>query len=177
PGAEAGLICLPGGTLNNCADLWLLPGQHLLIDLHPDDATPEALVALIPAEGVLGHGGAYRTTLRQPLEVIIPLFDEEEAIWAASGILLHCPAVAEGAGRAPQSDYFTQLTVAQTRAGLSRRAGLAREAAGSRARGGGGHAGAVAAITPAPPCHFVQSLALALAARRGEGGGGYLPRL
>lgn len=115
PADDASLIFLPGGAMDNCADLLLHPAQYLLIDLMPADAIPDAIHALIPAQGLIGHHGCHRIQPRQPIEILNPVFDEEEAIWAASGVRLYCAGIAE------ENDYFTRLTTRETRTLLAGR--------------------------------------------------------
>ncbi len=107
PGCDTTLIRLPGGALNNCADLALLPGQHLMIDTW--DAAITAVTALIPAEALAGLHGSTRHTITAPVEVITPLFAEEEVIYANGGLLLHCPGIADGPGATPADGFFTVL--------------------------------------------------------------------
>lgn len=115
PAQSAPLICLPGGAFDNCDEMILLPHQHLLMDLAGDDH-PDATQALIPAEALLGHNGCYRVTPRAAVEYICPLFDEEEVIWAASGVRLHCASLT---GR---DDFFACLSVAEARLAIVRHA-------------------------------------------------------
>lgn len=112
-------VFLPGGALDNCSDLTLLPGQKLLIDTLGDDTLPDAIVALIPAAALEGWLGARRVSLDRPIEVITPRFADDEAIFANSGTLLHCPGIKQDAGVAT-SDFFTGLNFGQAQALLTR---------------------------------------------------------
>ena len=119
PQSGAYVMHLPGGALDNCSDLTLLPGQMLLIETLNDAEFPDEAVALIPAaalEGLLGT-----TCLRQgkPLEIITPRFADDEAIFANSGTLLHCPGIRQTAMQ-PASDFFTSLDLAEATAFLQR---------------------------------------------------------
>ncbi len=113
------LVHLPGGVLDNCSDLTLLPGQHLLIDTLGDETLPEAIVALIPAAALEGWLGVERKPIDRAIEVVTPRFADDEAIFANSGTLLHCPGIRQDAG-ATGSDFFTQLDLGQARAFLQR---------------------------------------------------------
>jgi Hint domain len=113
------LVHLPGGALDNCSDLTLLPGQHLLIDTLGDETLPEAIVVLFPAAALEGWLGAEREPLDRAIEVITPRFADDEAIFANSGTLLHCPGIRQDAG-ATGSDFFTQLDLGQAQAFLQR---------------------------------------------------------
>ena len=118
PGCDTALIRLPGGTLNNCADLSLLPGQHLMIDTWEDSIA--AVTPLVPADALAGLHGTTRQTITAPVEIITPLFAEEEVIYANGGLLLHCPGIADGPGTAPTGGFFTALNRAEAHALLRR---------------------------------------------------------
>ena len=117
--AGAHLVLLAGGALDNCSDLMLLPNQNLLIDTLGDRALPDAIVAMIPAAALEGAFDTKRIRIEQPIEVITPRFADDEAIFANSGTLLHCPAIAQVAGDVT-SDFFTQLDIFQAKAFLQR---------------------------------------------------------
>jgi hypothetical protein len=109
------VLHLPGGALDNCSDLMLLPGQNVLIDTLGDADFPDDLVVLVPALALEGAIGATRVRIEKPLEVITPRFADDEAIFANSGTLLHCPGIRQTAGQ-PASDFFTQLDLVQAQA-------------------------------------------------------------
>jgi hypothetical protein len=119
PGAY--FLHLPGGALDNCSDLCLLPGQHLLIDTLNDERLPDDIVALIPAAALEGHL-ASRHRIDKPLEVILPRFADDEAIFANSGTLLHCPGIRQAAGQVA-SDFFIRLDLAGSQHLLQRTRG------------------------------------------------------
>lgn len=112
-------ILVPGGAMDNCSDLTLLAGQTLLIDTLGDDTLSDAIVALIPAAAVEGWLGAHRVSLDRSVEVITPRFADDEAIYANSGTLLHCPGIKQDVGAAT-SDFFTRLDFGQAQALLTR---------------------------------------------------------
>lgn len=114
--AGASLVHLPGGVLGNAADQLLMPGQHLLIDTWDEAALPDALIALIPAEAMTGLGGAAKLPLSRQAEVVIPIFQDDEVIYANGGLLMHCPGVATGPHGLTGSEYFPRLDLAQARA-------------------------------------------------------------
>lgn len=122
--AEMGqaLILVPGGAFDTCADLHLLPGQHVLIDTLEDAALPDDVMVLVPALALEGRSGCSRRYALRDIEVITPMFACEEIVWANSGLLIHCPDIATGAGRRPASDFFPRLDLAAARALLDRRA-------------------------------------------------------
>ncbi|QYK41912.1 MAG: hypothetical protein KF887_01860 [Paracoccaceae bacterium] len=126
PVSGAEVIRLPGGAFGNDDSVTLMPGQHLLADLTAEDAAvgglPDALAVLLPALAFDGFRGAERRRLIAPVEVITPLFDEEEYVWAASGLLLHCPSMTQGAGAYPAAaGIFPRIGVAAGRRLLAAR--------------------------------------------------------
>ena len=111
------VLHLPGGALDNCSDLILLPGQNLLVDTLNDADLPDDVVALIPAAALEGVLGTTRARIEKPLEIITPRFADDEAIFANSGTLLHCPGIRQ-TGLQPASDFFTTLNLLEARAFL-----------------------------------------------------------
>lgn len=122
PAVGAYLVQLPGGALDNCSDLMLLPGQAILMDTLHDADFPDDIVVLITASVLEGHLGATRHRIENPIEVITPRFADDEAIFANSGTLLHCPGIRQTVVQ-PSSDFFTQLDLAQAQAFLQRNYG------------------------------------------------------
>lgn len=118
------VVAVPGGVLDTCSDLQLLPGQHLLVDTLGDAALPDDAFALIPALALEGQGGCTRRYAMRDIEVITPMFAVEEILWANSGLLIHCPGIADGIQRHPSSDFFPRLDVPTARALLARRNAL-----------------------------------------------------
>jgi len=119
-GPQSEVLLIPGGAFDNCADLTLPADQHLLIDTLGDPDLPDTMTALIPAAALAGFRGTRRLIAEKPTELVTPLFAQAEAIYANSGTLLYCPAVAHGPGRLPQSGDFTRLDMADARALLRR---------------------------------------------------------
>jgi hypothetical protein len=124
--AETHAIRVPGGVLDTCTDLTLLPGQHILIDTMGDAMIPDAALVLIPATALTGWRGTQRITMTKAIEIITPLFASEEAVFANTGALVHCAAVTSGANAPLQSD-FTRLDLLQAWALLSRLDGGPRD--------------------------------------------------
>jgi hypothetical protein len=126
PAMQGSVLHLPGGTFGNCDDLVLLPDQHVLIDVSAGDPAtgdlPDTLGALMPALALDGWKG---TTLRlavKPLEVVTLFFAEEELVWAATGVLMHCPAMPRGIGALPEGETFPRITAPAARRLLAARA-------------------------------------------------------
>ena len=118
--AETSLIHVPGGFYDACHDLWLVPGQHVLIDT-VQDADQTAPYVLVPAIALTCDQAIRHSFPGVAIEVITPLFADEEVIFANSGVLLHCPSVIDGAGRYPDDSFFPRLDAATARAFLNRR--------------------------------------------------------
>ena len=119
--AEIGAFVLhvPGGSLDNCSDLMVLPEQNVLLETLGDPNFPDDSVVLVPALALEGVFGITRVQIEKPLEVIMPRFADDEAIFANSGTLLHCPGIQHVAGH-PASGFFKQLDMAQATAFLRR---------------------------------------------------------
>lgn len=88
------LVLIPGGTLSACSDLLLLPGQPVLLPTGAAGGILEADHAFVPAAALVGRRGARILPAGEARVAVIPGFDEEEAIWVNSGVLLR----AEGRG-------------------------------------------------------------------------------
>lgn len=98
-------VRLPACALGNDADTYLPADQMILVD------TGEAMdwlgtpVALARAADLVGSAGVKRRAA--PAGRLITLvFDEEEVIFAATGLRVHCP----GAATLGASDHFTVLS-------------------------------------------------------------------
>lgn len=117
---QSPLLHIPGGAFDNCSDLTLPEHQHLLIDTLGDPDLSDTLTALIPAAALTGFRGTQRLTTTKPMELVTPLFAQPEAIYANSGTLLYCPAIAHGPARLPQGDDFVRLDIGAARALLRR---------------------------------------------------------
>lgn len=122
PQAETSLIHVPGGHFDACCDLMLVPGQHVLLDTLGDSTHGHAPYLLVPALALTTDPLIRRDFPDLNVQVITPLFAEEEVVFANSGVLLHCPSVIDGAGRYPDDSFFHRLDAASARAFLTRRA-------------------------------------------------------
>lgn len=119
PGAGF-VLAVPGGVVDNCAGLSLLPDQHLVLDTAGDPAFPDDLFVLVPALALEGLAGTVRRRLTRALEVVTPLFAAEEAVYANSGTLLHCPGIGDPGG-IPATSFLTRLEILEARTFLARR--------------------------------------------------------
>jgi len=106
PGPQGHVLHLPGGTLGSTVDLTLLPDQHLLIDTWDESGLDGAVAALIPASALGGLAGIGWRPVTAPLDVVTPVFSEDEVIYASGGVLLQCP----GANRRAQGGVFPWLS-------------------------------------------------------------------
>lgn len=82
---------VPAGALGNREDMWLLPEQSVMIE---SDAAEEFLgdaFALIPVHSLKGYRGIGPKALREELDLFILEFEEDEIVFANSGVLFHCP--------------------------------------------------------------------------------------
>ena len=120
--AQTPLIKVDGGCFDSCSDLLLLPGQHLLLDTLDDAQMGGAPFAMIAATALLASPGARRHAVTNAIEVITPLFADEEVVYANSGVLLHCPGITDGAQAFPDTSFFPRLEVLQARHFVQRRA-------------------------------------------------------
>lgn len=118
--AGTAALRLPGGMLGTCADLILLPGQHLLVETLEDPTLPDAMAVLVPASALAGRRGVTSVSLPAS-EAVLPLFAEEEAIWAQTGVLLHCPGLSDDPAALPGEGFFPRLSPVAARAFLDRR--------------------------------------------------------
>lgn len=122
PEPETSLIRIPGGCHDACSDILLMPGQHVLKDTLDDRASHGAPFVLLPAFAMTVDRFVTRHFPDAEVEVITPLFADEEVIFANSGVLLHCPGVIDGAGKPPVESFFPRLDSIEARAFLTRRA-------------------------------------------------------
>ena len=122
PEPETSLILIPGGCHDACHDLLLMPGQHILKDTLDDATCHGAPFVLLPAFAMTIDGMVTRHFPEAEVEVVTPLFADEEIVFANSGVLLHCPGVIDGAGRAPLNSFFPRMDSVEARGFLTRRA-------------------------------------------------------
>lgn len=132
PGAE--LVRVPGGALDNCGDLLLLPDQQVLIHSDAAEAVLGVPAVLIRAAALTGFRGIHRIVPEAPVALIALEFESDEMVFVNSGTLLHCPARARGARVPPApgalvGGFFPVLGAAQARALLDLMATGARSTA------------------------------------------------
>ena len=98
---------VPGGALNNCAALFVMPDQHLLIESKVAADILGTPAVLLPAIALDRYRGITRQSPQGLVEAITLGFADEEVVYANTGVLAHC-------GHDLGSGYFTVLD--QTRA-------------------------------------------------------------
>ncbi len=127
---------VPGGALGNCAEMTLMPGQHLALDLPGAEAAFGRPSVLVPAAALAGWRGVEWTNWKaRKVEVVTLVFDEEELIWANSGALFHCPQPSQRGAARLVSPFFAVAGLAQARGLLGLDEAPALEAgAGDRRR-------------------------------------------
>jgi hypothetical protein len=87
------VVLVSGGHFDACDDVFLMPGQGVLLDTAGLTAAPYACV---PAAALAGCIGAAHRAAPTRAEIVTPIFAEEEALWAQSGLLLLCPGLKGG---------------------------------------------------------------------------------
>lgn len=120
--AQTTVIRLQGGYHDACSDVLLLPGQHVVLDILDAAHNNGAPYAMIAALALLAGPGAQRHSNPGAIDVITPLFADEEVVYANSGLLLHCPGIADGAGCYPENSFFPRFDATEARHFIQSRA-------------------------------------------------------
>ncbi len=98
---------VPGGALCNCADMTLMPGQHMALDLPGAEAAFGRPTVLVPAAALAGWRGIEWTNCKaRKVEAVTLVFDEEELVWGNSGALFHCPQASQRGAARLVSPFF-----------------------------------------------------------------------
>lgn len=120
-GATAGaypleqILHVPSGALDNCDDLMLMPQQMLLIESKLVAELLGELSVLIPAAALDGFRGISQAPPRGLIEAVSLGFDDEEVIYANSGLLAYCGHSGGDAG----PGFFTALDHGRAKALVS----------------------------------------------------------
>lgn len=110
-------LVVPGGALDNCAEMRLLPGQHMLLQNDRAEAAFGNPLALIPAAAMAGyHGIQWVNSSGLEVDVLTLEFDEEEVVYGNTGALFHCPEARQIGAARLVSKFFSVLNLAQGRA-------------------------------------------------------------
>lgn len=115
--APDGLVHVPGGILSNSEDLLVLPDQKLLIET----AAHGGVGTLVRAADLAGQGGIAWKRELGPIQIVRPVFDDEEVLWANAGLLFHCAAATDKQGFFPRamSDDLAAIRSAVCAAGVA----------------------------------------------------------
>lgn len=103
------LVHIPGGALGNCQAMVMMPDQHLMLQSQLLDDFCGVPNALLPAAAFVGYQGIGTVSPQNVIETVSMQFEEEELVYANSGMLAHCPVSAG-------SDFFTVLDVIRAKA-------------------------------------------------------------
>ncbi len=123
------VLNVPGGALDNCAELALLPGQHMLLEAPEAEAAHGSPLALLPAAALAGWRGVEWVNWKaRKVEVVTLVFDEEELVWGNSGALFHCPDTRQHGAPRLVSRFFKVLGLEEGRALLGTGADAGRAA-------------------------------------------------
>lgn len=98
PGSPDLLVHVPGGALHNCADLLALPDQLILMESTYLDEKLDTPTALVRLGDLIGLAGIRPVRPLGMQQVIRPVFDEEEVVWANTGLLCHLADGAQARG-------------------------------------------------------------------------------
>ena len=104
------VVKVSGGFFDACADVLLLPDQSLLVDTLGLMTAPYARLTASTLTTCLG---ASRTATCARAEIVTPIFAEEEAIWAQSGMLMVCPGIKGTGAFGPLHDKAARLFLAE----------------------------------------------------------------
>ncbi|MEL6523379.1 MAG: Hint domain-containing protein, partial [Pseudomonadota bacterium] len=92
------VVCVPGGKLNVCQDLLLLPDQPILVGSRGGQ---DGRGKLCLAKHLCGRWGVRAARLPRGTTVFQLAFEEEELIYANTGALIYCPAT-----KMPKRSFF-----------------------------------------------------------------------
>lgn len=122
------LVHVPGGALDNCDGLWLMPEQEILIASPVIEEVLDCAAARVAARSLAGFRGIGHRWRPGAGEIVTLTFAEDEAVFANTGTLLHCPS-----GRAStEPGFYPAIGAAQCQAMLALIAGGALSSADLR---------------------------------------------
>lgn len=108
PGEQ--VVQVSGGYFDACTDVMLLPGQGVLLDTVGLTLAPYARVRAAALTACLG---ARPAAAARKTEIVTPIFAEEEAVWAQSGLLLVCPGLKGASAYTELHDRAAKLFVTE----------------------------------------------------------------
>ncbi len=87
-----GLTLVPGGALGNCEGFYVLPDQCVMFSGSAVQGMTGQDRALVAGRDLAGHGQIGLAMPVDGIEVFRLMFDDEEVVFANTGVLMHCPA-------------------------------------------------------------------------------------
>ncbi|MDU8943327.1 Hint domain-containing protein [Ovoidimarina sediminis] len=87
-----GLTLIPGGALGNCEALYVLPDQGILLAGAAVESVTGQHRVLVRGADIAGHGEIGLAMPVDGIEVVSLRFEDEEVVYANTGLCLHCPA-------------------------------------------------------------------------------------
>lgn len=88
PAGGADLVRVPGGALDNCADLWLAAGQRVMVASRIAEEVLDAAGVLVAARDLVGFRGTELCRLNHPTALIGLGFAGQELVFVNSGTLV-----------------------------------------------------------------------------------------
>lgn len=115
--APAFLVSIPGGVLDTCSDVVVMPEQRILIE----DPVLEGLIgapsALVRAGDLAGLSGIALRRVIPGDQIVRPILEDEELLWANTGLMCHFGETTV-AGTPEPSPFFQALGRTQARLAL-----------------------------------------------------------
>ena len=107
-----GVLHVPGGAIGNCDAMVLMPQQQVMMMSRVAEDLLGVPMVLLPASALDGYRGISRTAVDGLVEAITLGFDDEEIVYANSGVLMQCAGTVG-------SDFFTVLDHGRAKALVS----------------------------------------------------------
>ncbi len=85
-------VFVPSDALHNRAPVWMMPDQGVLIESDLIENLFDDPFAIVPACTLVGYRGIERVTPGQKMNVVMPRFAEDQAIYLEAGTLGYSPA-------------------------------------------------------------------------------------
>lgn len=101
-GAGRRLVHVPGGALGNCAPLWLAGGQTLLLESTVVEEVLDCAAARVSARDLVGLRGIAWQAAPGGAELVVPVLDLDEAVFANTGTLVWAEGASDGDGFHPR---------------------------------------------------------------------------
>jgi hypothetical protein len=118
PRKSMDLMHIPGGVLETCQSMMALPQQHVMLDLPEAEDLLDTPSVLVPLGALEGYRGISRLTATPRTGVVTLKFDDEEIVFANTGVMFHCASVTGQTDPLVTSEFFQTLLFETTRAML-----------------------------------------------------------